>query len=164
MSIENRNLKPGTVLVAVYPARGPKRKDYRCEVVAGEEGRVAYRLKDGRKFTSPSAAGTAVMGGTACNGWRFWSVEGTEKPAGAATKAQKAASRTKVAPKPKGGAKAKTGAKRTRNAAKPSKNGAAPARPVACGECGQEFPDARAAAAHMRDEHGSAEAAGTGGR
>ena len=78
MTIENRNLKPGTVLVAVYPARGPKHKEYHCEVVAGEEGKVAYRLKDGRKFTSPSAAGTAVMGGTACNGWRFWSPVGEE--------------------------------------------------------------------------------------
>ena len=74
MSIENRNLKPGTVLVAVYPSRGPKRKEHRCEVVAGEEGRVGYRLKDGREFTSPSAAASAVMGGTACNGWRFWTV------------------------------------------------------------------------------------------
>src|SRR3990172_872022 len=108
MSIENRNLKPGTVLVAVYPARGPKRKEYCCEVVAGEEGRAGYRLKDGRKFTSPSAAGTAGMGGTACNGWRFWSVEGTEKPARSATNARKAASRAKAGSKPKGGAKAKT--------------------------------------------------------
>lgn len=161
MSIENRNLKPGTVLVAVHPARGPKRKEHRCEVVAGEEGRVVYRLKDGREFTSPSAAGTAVMGGTACNGWRFWTVEGAQKPARAASKRQ-AASRPKA--KAKGGAKTKTAAKRAHKAAKPSKNGAAPARSVACGECGREFPNGRAAAAHMRDEHGSPEAGGTGGR
>ena len=164
MSIENRNLKPGTVLVAVYPARGPKRKEYRCEVVAGEEGRALYRLKDGREFTSPSAAGSAVMGGTACNGWRFWTIEGAEKPARAATKPQKAVGKAKTPPRPRGGARAKTAAKRARKAAKPSKNGAAPAGLVACGDCGKEFPDARTAAAHMRDEHGSPEAAGTGGR
>src|SRR3546814_1952134 len=29
-------------------------------------------------YKSPSAAGSAVMGGTACNGWRFWSLEGEE--------------------------------------------------------------------------------------
>jgi len=91
MSIENRNLKPGTVLVVAYPARGPKRKEHRCEIVAGEEGKVHYRLRDGRQFTSPSAAGTAVMGGSACNGWRFWTVEGAEKPARAATKPERAA-------------------------------------------------------------------------
>ncbi len=34
-----------------------------------------YRLADGREFTSPSAAGSAVMGGVSCNGWRFWSVQ-----------------------------------------------------------------------------------------
>jgi len=30
---------------------------------------IRYRLDDGRKFKSPSAAGSAVMGGKACNGW-----------------------------------------------------------------------------------------------
>ena len=67
--IENRKLKPGTRLVARH-----KGKDHRCEVVAGEEGRVRYRLADGREFSSPSSAGSAVMGGVACNGWRFWSL------------------------------------------------------------------------------------------
>ena len=44
MSIENRNLKPGTVLVARY-----KKADHRCEVVAGKEGKVVYRVKDGQE-------------------------------------------------------------------------------------------------------------------
>jgi len=42
-----------------------------------EEG-LRYRLEDGREFKSPSSAGSAIMGGSACNGWRFWSVAGTE--------------------------------------------------------------------------------------
>ncbi len=67
--IEDRKLKAGAVLVARH-----KGKEHRCDVVAGEEGRVRYRLADGRGFTSPSSAGSAVMGGTACNGWRFWSL------------------------------------------------------------------------------------------
>ena len=66
-------LEPGTKLIARY-----KGKEHRAEVVAGEEGKVRFRLEDGREFRSPSAAGSAVMGGTACNGWRFWSVAGDE--------------------------------------------------------------------------------------
>ncbi len=69
MAIENRNLEPGTKLIAKF-----KKEEYRAEVVAGEEGKVKYRLADGREFKSPSAAGTAITG-KACNGWAFWSVE-----------------------------------------------------------------------------------------
>lgn len=76
MSIENRNLKPGTKLAARY-----KGKDYSAEVVKTEDG-IRYRLADGREFKSPSSAGSAVMGGSACNGWRFWSLASDlkEKP------------------------------------------------------------------------------------
>ena len=78
MPIENRNLEPGTKLVATY-----KKENYRAEVVAGEEGKVLYRLENGREFKSPSAAGTAITS-RACNGWRFWSVDAavpeTESP------------------------------------------------------------------------------------
>ena len=93
MALKNRNLEPGTKLVARY-----KGAEHRCEVVAGKEegSKPRYRLPDGREFTSPSAAGSAVMDGVACNGWRFWSLEG-ELPAKAA----------KPKPAPKGGAKAK---------------------------------------------------------
>ncbi len=69
MVIENRDLEPGTKLIAKY-----KKEDYRAEVVAGEEGNVKYRLSDGREFKSPSAAGTAITS-KACNGWAFWSVD-----------------------------------------------------------------------------------------
>lgn len=79
MSIDNRDLKAGTKLVARY-----KKQDFTCEVVKTKDG-VAYRLEDGQEFKSPSSAGSAVMGGNACNGWRFWSV------AGAAAKSTKKA-------------------------------------------------------------------------
>jgi hypothetical protein len=67
--IEDRNLKPGTALVVRY-----KDKEYRAKVVATKDGKVRYRLADGREFKSPSGAGSAVMGGAACNGWVFWSI------------------------------------------------------------------------------------------
>ena len=69
MAIEDRNLKPGTKLWVTY-----KKQEYKAEVIAGEEGKVRYRLADGREFKSPSSMGTAVTG-KACNGWTFWSVE-----------------------------------------------------------------------------------------
>ncbi len=73
MSIEDRNLAVGTKLVARY-----KGQEYTAEVVETEEG-VRYRLEDGREFKSPSSAGSAVMGGSACNRWRFWSLAGSEE-------------------------------------------------------------------------------------
>ena len=74
MAIENRNLEPGTKLIAKY-----KKEEYRAEVVAGEQGKVKYRLTDGREFKSPSAAGTAITS-KACNGWAFWSVDPGDSP------------------------------------------------------------------------------------
>ena len=82
--IENRNLEAGTRLVARY-----KGQTHSAEVVQTEEG-LRYRLEDGRDFKSPSSAGSAVMGGVACNGWRFWSLAPTgETPAPAAEPAKK---------------------------------------------------------------------------
>jgi hypothetical protein len=161
MSIEDRNLKPGTVLVGRY-----HKKDHRCEVVKGEEGKVRYRLENGREFASPSAAGTAVMGGVACNGWRFWTVEGTGKPATARTTAKKAATKAKPVRKGKAVAKPKPAkkAKPKAKARKPATNGAAPSKGIACGTCGQEFPNTAEATEHMRTEHNPPEAAGSGGR
>jgi hypothetical protein len=76
MAIENRNLAVGTRLVASY-----KKQTYVCTVEATEEGAgVLFALEGGKKFKSPSAAGSHIMGGKAVNGWRFWSVEG-EAPA-----------------------------------------------------------------------------------
>lgn len=64
----NRNLKAGTKLVARYQG-----KEHTAEVVKTDDG-LRYRLNDGREFKSPSSAGSVVMGGKACNGWRFWSI------------------------------------------------------------------------------------------
>ena len=72
MAIENRELAVGTVLTARH-----KKLDRRCEVVETPDG-VRYRLDDGTEHKSPSSAGKAAMDGTACNGWRFWSVQGAE--------------------------------------------------------------------------------------
>jgi len=71
MPIENRNLEPGTKLIATY-----KKETYHALVVASTEGKVLYQLSpyDGREFKSPSSLGTAVTG-KACNGWTFWSVD-----------------------------------------------------------------------------------------
>jgi len=41
------------------------------------EGKLRYRLEDGREFKSPSAAGMAITG-HACDGWVFWSVQTEE--------------------------------------------------------------------------------------
>ncbi len=80
MSITNRDLKPGEKLIARY-----KGQEYSAKVVETEAG-IRYRFEDGREFNSPSAAGSAVMGGNACNGWRFWSLAGDEQPKKAAKK------------------------------------------------------------------------------
>ena len=87
MAIENRDLEAGTKLIAKY-----KKEEYRAEVVAGEEGKVMYRLTDGREFKSPSAAGTAITG-KACNGWAFWSLEpdGAPEPESSDEQAEAAA-------------------------------------------------------------------------
>ena len=47
------------------------------ENVEEGDGKV-FVLEDGRKFKSASSAASAVMGGKAVNGWRFWSVQGAE--------------------------------------------------------------------------------------
>jgi hypothetical protein len=78
-----------------------KKQDYICTVEAGEEGKLAF-VYDGKRFSSPSSAGRAIIG-TACNGWRFWSIDGhsaaaSPKPAGKAKSTAKAS--TKAAAKP----------------------------------------------------------------
>ena len=71
MTIDNRQLAPGTKLVGTY-----KKTTYVCEVVSMEDGETGFQVEDGRVFRSPSAAGKAVMNGISCNGWRFWSLAG----------------------------------------------------------------------------------------
>ena len=74
MAIEDRNLTVGTRLVASY-----RKQAHACMVEKAEEGEgVRFALEDGRKFKSASSAASALMGGKAVNGWRFWSIQGAE--------------------------------------------------------------------------------------
>jgi hypothetical protein len=106
--IEDRILQVGTRLVANY-----KKQTYVCTVESAEEGEgIVFALQDGKKFKSPSVAASAVMGGQAANGWRFWSVEGAEpRPASAKTEPKIRAARGKKA-------SSKTTAKSRRNGRK----------------------------------------------
>src|SRR3546814_4511280 len=72
---QRKTMAAGMVLVATY-----KKEEHRAEVVAGEDEKLRYRLADGTAYRSPSAAGSAVMGGVACHGWRFWRVAGAATP------------------------------------------------------------------------------------
>jgi hypothetical protein len=143
MPIENRNLEAGTVLVARY-----RKADRTCEVVETPDG-LRYRLDDGTEHKSPSSAGKAAMGGVACNGWRFWSVQGTE-PAPRASKPKaekpaKAKAPAKKAAKSKSAKKAKA-AKKPRGKAMRAK--ATDVASYGCGACGATFGSQKAAVNH----------------
>ena len=71
MAIEDRNIKAGQVFVARY-----KGEDYKA-TASEKDGKTTFAV-DGieGEFTSLSSAGSKVMNGVACNGWRFWSPEG----------------------------------------------------------------------------------------
>jgi len=88
---QRKAMAAGQTLTAKY-----KGTQHTAEVVAGEGGKLLYRLADGREFKSPSSAGSAVMDGTACNGWRFWSLADGAPTA----KPPKATKSTKATPKP----------------------------------------------------------------
>ena len=94
-----KQLAAGMRLVASY-----RKAQHTAEVIQGEDGKLRFRLADGREFTSPSAAGSAVMGGIACNGWRFWSLSTDEaeeaKPATAKQARTKAPRAKKAKPEP----------------------------------------------------------------
>ena len=95
MAIENRNLEPGTRLVARY-----RKEEWQAEVLDTDPATYALcgeqRLTNqAASYKSLSAAGSAVMGGINCNGWRFWSLEGE-----ASTKAPRER-KAKAAPKEK---------------------------------------------------------------
>ena len=81
MAIENRNLEPGTKLIATY-----KKASYHGLVGDGDDRKVRYQLvpHDGKEYKSPSSLGTAVTG-KACNGWSFWSVDTGEAQEGGTT-------------------------------------------------------------------------------
>jgi hypothetical protein len=149
MPIENRELAEGTRLVARH-----KGKEHVCEVVETKDG-LRYRVDDPEYkdffFNSPSSAGRAVTGGVSVNGWRFWSLEGTLKPAKerkpktAKPKAEKPATATKTktakAVKPKAKKKGKKSAKKkVARAASHDSYG--------CGVCPETFPTLKAATQH----------------
>ena len=90
MPIKDRNLTPGTILSANY-----KKQVYTCTLVETEEG-PRYELESGKRFKSPSAAGSEVMNGTACNGWAFWSRGAEDGEAETAQEPKVAVQRTKA--------------------------------------------------------------------
>ena len=71
MPINDRNLEAGAKLTAKY-----KGQVHSVLVLADDKGGLGFELDNGTIFKSLSSAGSAVMGGTACNGWRFWTPEG----------------------------------------------------------------------------------------
>ena len=77
MAIENRDLPAGTRLAATY-----KKVRYICSIEKGEDGKTVFVLEDGKRFKSPSSAASAVMGGSAANGWKFWSLDWKNAAAG----------------------------------------------------------------------------------
>ena len=81
MAVDKQEFTVGTRLTGRY-----KKATYTVEVVETGEGK-RFRLEDGQEYKSLSAAGSAIMGGKAVNGWRFWSLEGEApvQPAGAPT-------------------------------------------------------------------------------
>jgi Protein of unknown function (DUF2924)/Restriction Enzyme Adenine Methylase Associated len=143
MPIENRNLEPGTVLTARY-----KGETHSCEVVQTEGG-LRYRAADGTEHRSPSSAGKAVTGG-ACNGWVFWSVEGTEAPKREPkAKADKPA-KAKKEPAAEKPVKAKAAKKGKAKSAKKGKahRAAASGDSFGCGVCPETFATQKKAVAH----------------
>jgi len=71
MVIENRDLAAGTKLVARYQGQ-----EHSVLVMGDAETGLGFELDNGTIYKSLSSAGKAVMNGVACNGWRFWSLEG----------------------------------------------------------------------------------------
>jgi hypothetical protein len=174
MAIQDRNLSVGTKLNARY-----KGQTYAAEV-AEKEGKLVYRLADGREFKSPSAAGTAISG-LACNGWAFWSVGDSSENTGpvSSTRARKPA-RSTVHPAPK--PQVKRGRRSQTPESPPSDEAAdasttvdepgesstgelsthdpaddAPLEVVRCAACGEEFQGVQAATEHYYAIHGKPE-------
>ncbi len=73
MAITNRELVAGTKLVGRY-----KGQQHVVLVVGDAQTGFGYELDNGTIYKSLSAAGSAVMKGVSCNGWRFWTVDGDE--------------------------------------------------------------------------------------
>jgi type IV secretory pathway VirB10-like protein len=107
---------------------------------------LRYRLDDGTEHRSPSSAGKAAMDGVACNGWRFWSVEGTEKPK--REPKAKADKPTKAKKEPAAKKSAKTKAAPKKKGAKGKSVPMASDASYGCGVCPETFPTQKKAVAH----------------
>ncbi len=131
MPIENRNLTKGTKLTGRY-----HKQSYSCEVVENAEGKLMYRLQDGREFKSPSAAGMAITG-HACDGWVFWSVKTEENAAAENQEAAHAADANQIV---EAVATAKTDPKKTGVFLVPNQKGV-PEGQIRwfCRDCGKSF-------------------------
>jgi len=152
MPLENRNLEAGTVLWARY-----KGKERMCEVVQTADG-LRYRLDDGAEHKSPSSAGKVAMGGVSCNGWRFWSIAGTETATSAKGKkvpAGKKPAKAKAAAKQSAKAKAAKPkkSKGVRAVAKSERRVAEETASYGCGVCSETFPTMKAATQHATEAH-----------
>jgi hypothetical protein len=146
MAIHDRKLADGTKLWAKY-----KGEIYTAEVRETEVN-VTYRLSDGREFKSPSAAGSAVMNGHACNGWTFWTVGDPEDPSGPVRRTAATRSETSsVHPAPKPTRKGRSA--RTGNGDGATTDRDAIVSGVECGDCGAVFPTQEEALTHMETAH-----------
>ena len=142
MPIENRNLIKGTKLTGRY-----HKQSYSCEVVENAEGKLRYKLEDGREFKSPSAAGMAITG-HACDGWVFWSVQRDEnapaenesKPENANAAEPNQTAETVVEPAPPAPTAAKADPKKTGVFLVPNQKGV-PEGQIRwfCRDCGKSF-------------------------
>ncbi len=95
---KDRDLPIGTVLVAKH-----KDTTYRITLNEGETEGAEYwtrnddRKKEPTRFKTPSGAGMHIMGGIACNGWRFFGLESeTETPVAAEPGKAKRARRSRA--------------------------------------------------------------------
>ena len=111
MPITNRELAPGTILTGTL-----KKTVHQAEVVETLEG-IRYRV-NGKEYKSPSAAASAIMGGIACNGWKFWSVQGGETPL---TEAERVAMAVQVVKRPRTATAPAAEAPKMRKAAPPKR-------------------------------------------
>src|SRR4029453_9404378 len=160
MAITDRNLSIGTQLYARY-----KSQTYTAEVVGVEVlpagmlpkdapadpdprlvTEIRSRLRDGREFKSPSAAGTAITE-KACNGWAFWSVgDGAENTGPVTSTKTRTDAKVTPPPRPQGRRWVKKGRveepaasdDQTGDEARDDAPTAAEddAQPVTCAECG----------------------------
>jgi len=183
MAIQDRNLAPGTKLVARYKGqnhtaevvevqtlpKGMLPKDAPADPDPRLVGKLVYRLANGREFGSPSAAGTGITG-LSCNGWTFWSVDDGGEATGPVQSTRTRAPRAKVPPAPpprprRRASKVQSEEPPASDAEpEPHSNGSDFGNPgdvhpegIVCHACGETFPTTEAATEHYYATHGKPE-------